>query len=186
MLHCELASKITGITRICTVEKRRQGQYEISYQPTAIGDNQLCIKIDRQHVRGSPFSVAVSTSIEKLGTPILSIDGVNSPQGVAINLKGEILVSVTDNHCLSVFSPTGEELRSFGSYGYGQGQFIKPRYVALDNEGSILVTADGHFLTAVGTLGSGALQFSCPYGIAWNASNNKVYVADGVTTVYRF
>ena len=188
-LHCELASKISGNTISCTVEKRRHGQYEICYQPTAIGDHQLHIKIEGRHIRGSPFSIAVNILVEKLGTPILTISGLNTPVGVAINLKREIVVSETGNHCISVFSPTGVKLRSFGSKGSCQGQFKHPKYVTHDNEGSILVaddgnnriqkfTADGDFLTAVGTWGSRPLQFSSPHGIAWNARNNKVYVAD--------
>ena len=39
-------------------------------------------------------------------------------------------------------------------------------------------TAEGQFLSAVVTKGSGLLQFSCSAGIAFNTRNNKVYVVD--------
>ena len=39
-------------------------------------------------------------------------------------------------------------------------------------------TAGGHFLAAVGTRGSGPLQFSFPTDIAYNAKNRMVYVMD--------
>ena len=57
-LDCELRSEITGTKSSCSIE-RRQSQYEISYQPTIKGRNQLHIRVEGQHIRGSPFSVAV-------------------------------------------------------------------------------------------------------------------------------
>ena len=188
VLECELVSEITGTRASCSVERRGQSQYEISYQPTIKGRHQLHIKVEGQHIRGSPFSVAVMSSIDQLGTPILTINSVRCPCGVAVNQKGEVLVT-ENSQCVSVFSPSGEKIRSFGSKGSAHGQFRCPRGVTVDGEGNILVvdglnhriqklTADCHFLTAVGTEGNGPLQFHYPYFIAFNAGNNKVYVAD--------
>ena len=187
-LECELVPEITGTRASCSVERRGQSQYEIRYQPTIKGGHQLHIKVEGQHVRGSPSSVAVK-SPEKLGTPILTLGGVRGPWGVAINQRGEVVVTESGVHCVSVFSPSGEKLRSFGTRGSGQGQFDIPYGVAVGGEGNILVadfrndriqkfTAEGQFLAAVGTKGSGPLQFSCPTDIAFNTSNNKVYVTD--------
>ena len=184
-LECKLVSEITGTRASCSVERRGQSQYEISYQPTIKGRHQLHIKVEGQHVRGSPSSVAVKSPVGKLGTPILTLGGIKGTGGVAINQKGEVVV--TDNG-VSVFSPSGEKLRSFGTYGTGQGQFIYSHGIAVDGEGNILVadsynyriqkfTAKGRFLAAVGK-DSGPLQFSLPADIAFNTSNNKVYVTD--------
>ena len=187
-LECKLASEITGTRASCSVERRGQSQYEISYKPTIKGRHQLHIKMEGQHVRGSPSSVAVKSPVEKLGTPILTLGEVREPWGVAINQRGEFVVTESDGDCVSVFSPNGEKLRSFGTHGSGQGQFKYPYGVAVDGEGNILV-ADGHnhriqkftvkgqFLAAMGTKGSGPLQFCYPIDIAFNTSNNKVYVA---------
>ena len=188
-LECELASEITGTRASCSVERRGQSQYEISYQPTIKGRHQLHIKVEGQHVRASPSSVAVKSPLEKLGTPILTLGGVRGPSGVAINQRGEVVVTEWGRHCVSVFSPSGEKLRSFGMQGSGQGQFFRPSGVAVDGEGNILVadnnnhriqkfTAEGQFLAAVGTKGSGPLQFNYPTDIAFNTSNNKVYMID--------
>ena len=187
-LECELTSEITGTRASCSVERRGQSQYKISYQPTIKGRHQLHIKVEGQHVRGSPSSVAVKSPVEKLGTPILTLGGVRGPWGVAINQRGEVVVTEFDRHCISVFSPSGEKLRSFGTFGSGQGQFEYPCGVEVDGEGNILVagnnnhriqkfTAEGQFLSTVGTQGSGPLQFDYPTDIAFNTSNNKVYVA---------
>ena len=74
-LECELVSEITGTRESCTVE-RRVSQYEISYQPTIKGRHQLHIKVEGQHVIASPFSIAVKSPVEKLNTPILTIDNL--------------------------------------------------------------------------------------------------------------
>ena len=70
-LEFEIVSEITGTRASCSVERRGQSQYEISYQPTIKGGHQIHIKVEGQHVRGSPSSVAVKSPVEKLGTPIL-------------------------------------------------------------------------------------------------------------------
>ena len=189
-LECEIVSEITGIRASYSV-KRRQSQYEISYQPTIKGRHQLHIKVEGQHVRGSPSSVAVKSPVEKLGTPILTLGGVRAPYGVAVNQRGEVVVTEQGGHCVSVFSLSGEKLQSFGISGSSQGQFYFPYGVAVDSEGNILVadgsnhriqkfTSEGKFLAAVGTKGSEPLQFDLPTDIAFNTSNSKVYIVDSV------
>ena len=188
-LQCELISELTSSVVRGDVRRRGERQYEISYQPTVKGRHQLLIKIEDQHIRGSPFPVAVKSSLEKLGPPILTIDGVNLPGDLLVTDKSEIIISEDGGHCISVFSLSGKKLRSFGSYGSAEGQIYGPRGVAMDGEGNILVvdrnnhriqkfTANGQFLTAVGTHGDEPLQFKYPIGIAWNTYNNKVYLAD--------
>ena len=66
-----------------------------------------CELISSEHIRGSPFSVAVKLPLEKLGPPI---DGVNEPRGVAINKKGEVMVTEGGGHCVSVFTLNGRKL----------------------------------------------------------------------------
>ena len=188
-LECELVSEIAGTRASCSVERRGQSQYKISYQPTIKGRHQLLIKIQGQHIRGSPLSLATKSPVEKLGDPILTIDGVDDPRGVAVNQRGEVAVSELGGDCVSVFSPSGEKLQSFGKHGSGQGEFDCPRGVAVDGEGNILVadwgndriqkfTAEGQFLAAAGTRGSGPLQFSYPTDIAYNSKNRMVYVTN--------
>ncbi len=188
-LQCELVSELTGITVRGSLERRGQSQYEISYQPTIKGRHQLHLKVEDQHIRGSPFPVAVKLPIEKLGIPILTIGGVKGPCGISFNKKGEVVVTERDSRCVSIISPTGQKLLSFGSPGSGYGQFNQHRGVTVDGEGNILVadrnnhriqkfTPEGQFLKSVGTKGNGPLQFECPCGITFNPTNNKVYVVD--------
>ena len=186
--QCELVSEITGATVRGNIERRGQDKYEISYQPTIKGWHQLHIKVEDQHIRGSPFTVMVKLPVKELGTSFLTIGKVRGPWGVAVNMRGEMVVTELSKHCVSVFNSSGEKL-SFGTYGSGQGQFKYPCGVAVDGEGNILVadqknhriqkfTADGHFLAMVGTEGSKSLQFNYVFGIAYNTSNGKVYTVD--------
>jgi tripartite motif-containing protein 2/3/tripartite motif-containing protein 71 len=182
-LRCEIMSVLSGTRASCIVERKGQSQYEISYHPTIKGRHQLHVEIQGHHIKESPFSVAVKLPVEKLGTPILTIDGVKGPCGVAINQRGEVVVAECGGHCISVFSPRGAKLLSFGTHGTRPGQMMHPSGVAVDGEENILVadcdnhriqrfTSEGQFST---TGDSGHLQFISPTGVA---SNYKVYVAD--------
>ena len=188
-LTCELVSETTGEKKDCSVKKTGDSRYEISYQPASRGRHQLHIKVEGDHIKGSPFPVTVKLPVKKLGTPIKTISGVNRPWGVAINQEGEVIVSESNGHCVSIFSPAGEKLRSFGAFGSGRGQFNSPRGMAVDDDGNILVvdernhriqkfTSDGKFITAVGKKGNKPLEFTNPYAIAIHPLNKKVYVAD--------
>ena len=99
------------------------------------------------------------------------------------------MVAERSGDCVSVFSPSGEKLQSFCKRDSGPGWFDRPRGIAVDGEGNILVTdrhnhhiqkfsAEGRFLEAVGTRGSGPLQYSYPAHITYSTSNTKVYVLD--------
>ena len=178
LLQCELVSKLTGTVVRGDVRRIGESQYEISYQPTIKGRHLLHIKIEDQHIRGSPFPVTAKMPLENLGTPIRSIDVLNRPWGVTINKKGELVITESDEHCVTVLSPSGEKILSFSTPGSGE-----LRGVTIDGEGNLLVaknqiqkfTWDGQFLTAVG---GGPFQFKHPKSIAFNTRNNKIYVAD--------
>lgn len=185
--QCELLSEITDkITPVSDISSSGKQQV-VRYTPTMKGRQQLSIKIQGKHIKDSPFSVQVKS--DKIGHQIHEFGGVSKPWGIIINHKNELIVTEHDKHCVSVFTPRGKKLRSFGSKGSREGQFNNPRGVAVDNEDNILVAdyknnriqkfrADGSFLAAVGNKGNGRLQFKGPKGIAFNTFNKKVYVVD--------
>ena len=188
-LTCELVSEVTGEKIDCSVKKTEASQFEISYQATSRGRHQLHVKVEGEHIKGSPFPVTVKLPVNKLGTPIKTISGVKWPWGVAINQRGEVIVAEMSGHCVTVFNPTGEKLRSFGSKGSGHGQFNAPRGVAVDDDGNMLVadtynnriqklTIDGKFITAVGKLGREPLEFRSPLSIAFHPKSKKLYVVE--------
>ena len=182
-LTCELVSEKANEKTNCTVKKiEASGQYEITYQATSRGRHQLHIKVEGEHIKGSPFPITVKLLVQKLGTPIKTIGGVKMPWGVAVNKKGDIIVAEANGHCVTIFSPEGEEKKTFGSLGSNHGQFYVPEGVAVDGEDNILVadygnnriqkfTSNGKFLSAGGNLKN-------PIGIAVHPHSKKFYVAD--------
>ena len=186
---CELVSDGGGPTVKGAVQKKEKNKYTISYQLTHRGRHQLHIKIGGKSIRGSPFAVVARLPIQKLGTPIRTIGNLNTPWGVAVNQRGEIIVAELGGNCISIFSSRGEKIKTFGREGSAQGQLKWPCGVAVDGDGNILVvdgcnhriqkfTADGKFLTSVGQKGNKNLEFSNPVGVAINPRNRKVYICD--------
>ena len=188
-LTCELSSDSSQDNAKGTVRAIEAGKYEVGYQTSNRGKHQLHIKVEGNHIKGSPFPVTVKLPVHKLGTPVQTIGGLNNPWGVAINQKGELFVVEYGASRISVFNSRGEKTCSFGSYGAGRGQLNAPYGIAIDNNGDILVTdagnhriqkfsANGKYITAVGTYGSGHLQFQCPVGIKIQPLTNKIYIGD--------
>ena len=186
---CEFVSEPSGVKVDCNVKKVMENQYEISYQATSQGRHQLHIKVEGEHIKGSPFIVTVKLPVQKLGTPIKIISGLKKPWSVAVNQRGEIIVAEESGHCISIFSPTGEKLRSFGSQGSGPGQFNEPYGVAVDDDGNILVadsnnhriqkfTSDNKYITSVGSKGSKHLQFNLPKSVAISPITKKIAISD--------
>ena len=123
------------------------------------------------------------------GKPVNTITGLNRPQGIAVCDNGDIVVAENGAHCITRLNKKGKKVRSFGTEGSKEGQFILPRGVAITNDGHILVT-DDHRLQKLTTNGvcvksvgssesrSGRLQFNYPAGIAVHSTTGQIFVAD--------
>ena len=184
LVHCK--SKDTLHTDILI---QQNSQYKITYQPTKRGKHQLNIKINGREIQGSPFIIAVTSSPQSLERPVRVIGNLKTPYFVTTNSQNQIIVTEGGSNCVSVFSPEGEKIHSFGSKGTKNGQFQFCSGVTVDNVGNIYVvdrnnyriqkfTPDGKFIQSVGTEGSGQLQFNYPLGVSFNPNNQKLYVCD--------
>ena len=188
-MTCELTSEDDAKITEGSIRKVKDNRHEIRYCPKRRGRHQLHIKFDGKHIKASPFVVTVGIPTKKLGTPIMTITGLKGPWGVVVNKKGEIIIAENNADCISVYSQAGEKLRSFGSRGRREGQFIGPCGVAVDDDDNILIadsnnhriqkfTADGKFIIAMGSLGREPLQFNYPSGIAVHPKNKLIYVSE--------
>ena len=179
-LICELVSESTGEKIDCSVKKiEASGQYEISYQATSRGRHQLHLKVEGDHIKGSPFPVTVKFPVEKLGTPIKTISGVRYPWGIAFCSKGNIVVAERGGHCISIFNSKGEKIKSFGSQGSGNGQFNSPEGVSVDDGDNILVSDYGNNrIQKVTSCGKfiAAVRINHPVGIAIHPQSKNIYV----------
>ena len=183
LISCELVQS-SGKRMKCEAKPSKSSEYQVDYQPTHRGRHQLHIKVCDQHIRGSPFTV-VTVVLRKLEAPTRIITGLNSPRGVSVDKRGQVIISEWGGHCISIYR---KKKRSFGQKGSAPGQFWCPCGVAVDRAGNILVvdknnhhiqkfTAEGKFVALVGSNGVKPLQFSSPFGIGISPSE-KVYICD--------
>jgi len=101
---------------------------------------------------------------------------------------GRLYVSDTLNARIQVFNARGKYLRTFGWRGLYFGDLVRPKGVAVDNEGDVYVVESyygyllvydkhGRFLLPIGGTGAGVGQFYLPAGV-WVDPHDRVYVAD--------
>ena len=114
------------------------------------------------------------------------IGGIEYPTQIASGRNGEIAVASYMSHKVHIYDRDRQLIRTFGSTGYLDGQFVCPSGIAIDRHNRVFVssttkvdvfTIDGDFITATGSHGKGPLQFSNATGIAVS-KEGKIYVAD--------
>jgi DNA-binding beta-propeller fold protein YncE len=113
---------------------------------------------------------------------------LNYPTHLAI-AGGELLVTDSMNSRIQAFAPDGRPLeRRIGARGLYVGNLVRPKGVAVDNEGQIYVvegyfdhllvfSAAGELLLPIGGTGSQTGRFFLPHGV-WVDARNRVFVAD--------
>ena len=169
----------------CEVVKQQNGQHKINYRPVKRGKHELHLTVDGNPVRGSPFPLAITPSAQSLNKPVRVVRGLDRPRGTAINSKGQMIVVEGNGTCVSVLTPEGEKIRTFGTAGSGNGQLSDAYGVTVDKDDNIYVAdysnhrmqkfnSEGEFVAAAG--GSGSNQL--PVGIVYNHRDNNLYVVD--------
>ena len=187
-ITAELVHTKSRATINCDV-KQKNGRYKITYQPARRGKHNLHIRINEKHISGSPYPIAITSSPQSLRKPVRVVRGLNGPYGITTNSKGQIVVAERNGNCISVLTPEGEKIRTFGIEGSGEGQLNYACGIAVDRDNNIYVvdsnnhciqklTPTGKLIAAVGNQGSNHLQFKHPDGICFNQRNNNLYVCD--------
>ena len=128
--------------------------------------------------------------VEQLERKIRSLPLHLRPVDVAIGLDDQIMVldSSKENQVV-ILSKEGEFVRSFGSEGSQEGQFLEPHGLAVDGEGRIFISdtfnhriqvfnENGSFLFSFGSRGSSEGEFHKPFGIAIDQRKGHVVVSD--------
>ena len=174
------------------VEDMKDGTYNVSFYPRVQGTFKLYVKVNEEHIRGSPFTTSVKPFHVK---PVLcfgekgSGEGMfKNPLGVAVTDKDEILVADCLNHRVQVFDSNGTFLRSFGHKGENAGEFNFPIGIATDKDRQIFVADrdnhriqifswEGKHLGSFGGKGSLDSQLLHPWGLSLDSTGN-VIVAD--------
>ena len=174
------------------INNNENGIYKVTYYPRVHGTSKLLVKVNGQHISCSPFTVILKPFQVK---PVLSFgkqgsgDGMfNTPYGVAVSDRDEIVVADCYNHRVQVFDSNGTFLRSFGHKGENAGEFIYPNGIAIDNDKKVFVADmgnhrvqilswEGRHLGSFGGKGCLDSQLSYPWGLSLDSTGN-VIVAD--------
>ena len=185
------------------VEDHRDGTYTITFYPDAAGTDQLLITMDGQHVQNSPCDLYVRRNYSTLCGcyPEQVISCSDDPYGIAIHDNGDIYVAYWSDHSIHVFDQAGQQKRTIGSRGRGDGQFNSPcglfikgnvMYVAdFGNHRIQKLTTEGHFLQRFGRHGLAEGQFDHPISvivdqrdrmIVSDSENDRVVILDQAGT----
>ena len=174
------------------IDDNKDGIYNISYFSRVQGTIKLLVKVNGEHIHGSPFTVIVKPFQVK---PVLCIgkqgsgDGMfKYPKELAVNDRDEIVVADALNHRVQVFDSKGTFLRSFGQRGENAGEFRCSVGVAINNDRNIFVADNGNHrvqifswegrhLGSFGSKGSLDSQLHFPWGLSLDSTGN-VIVAD--------
>ena len=184
---------------ISQVQDNKNGTYNISYFEKESGKCDASVKVNGEHVYGSPFTVEVKPRqfrpVLSFGQPGKTAGMFNRPWGVAVNERNEIAVTDSCNNRIQVFSSDGTLVRSFGTEGNKQGEFNCPRGIAFDKNGNIIVadshnhrlqcfSEQGEHLNTFSSKGSLDHQLNGPRGLSLDSDGN-VIVADAKNKVIK-
>ena len=168
------------------VQDNKGGTYKIKYFAKETGTCSASVKVNGEHIRGSPFEVQVKP---RQFRPVLSFGEqiLKKPWGVAVNEQDEIAVSDVGNHKIHLFKSDGTHIRSFGGLGTQPGEFNRPAGIAFrvsniivaeqNNDRVQEVSKQGQYLSHFGQKGSLDHQLNRPYGLYIDSDGNIV-VAD--------
>jgi len=175
------------------VQDSKDGSYSIRYFPKETGKCGVSVKVNKEHIHGSPFSVQVKArqfrSVLSFGQQGSAVGMLKNPWGVAVNDRDEIAVTDKGNNRVQLFSSDGTYLRSFGRKGDTQGEFDWPSGAAFDlkNENILVVDSNNHRIQLFSEQGEYLGQFGCegnldhqfyfPRGLSLDSDGN-VMVAD--------
>ena len=119
----------------------------------------------------------------QLDRPVRVLTGLKGPYGIVFNSCGEMIVSETNGHQMSIFDIRGKKIRTFGSHS--PEQMMYPAGIAIDDADNIYVssyhklqkfTSSGELIKCVGQRGSKEGEFVDPRGVT--LYDNQVYICD--------
>ena len=160
-------------------------RYEVSYTAVRRGQHKLHVQVNGSEINGSPFTTTVYPDPTQLGSPVRVVTDLEWPYGIAVNSRGEMVVTEWSDHQVSVVDARGRTVQIFGSYGDRPEQMEYPTGIAVDDVDNIYVssrdklqkfTSSGELIKCVGRRGSKEGEFYVPRGVTIH--NNQVYVCD--------
>ena len=162
--------------------------YKILFTADTRGLHKLHIRVNSTETDDSPFTITVYPDPMELDHPVRVVTDLNKPYGIAVNSRGEIIISECKAHQISIIDNKGKIVQNFGSYGDLPEQMKEPAGVSIDEDDNIYVSSShklqkfdsrGTLLKWVGQeKGSGDKEFNDPRGVTLHVYDSHVYVCD--------
>ena len=181
--------------RECETEVRindnKNGQYKISYSLKEQGRYSIIIKVNGEHVRGSPYDLLVKAREQVISSGNLSAPNSPSASRHFSPERGACSQS------LLVKPFKFKPVLSFGKKGSSIGMFNQPWGVAVSDTDEIAVTdsgnhrvqlfdSGGNYLRSFGANGTYQGKFNFPRGICFDNNRNIVVAESGNDRVQIF
>lgn len=124
-------------------------------------------------------------------TPFASSSNLDRPTGIAYSVSaGEVWVTETGKHRITLFDRDGKIIRTAGTRGTGNGEFNFPASIWIDNGGKAYIVdamnfriqifgPDGKHILSFGEQGDASGYFARPKGIATDSRGN-IWVSDAL------
>ena len=176
------------------VQDNKDGSYKIKYFAKETGTCSASVKVNGEHIRGSPFEVQVKP---RQFRPVLSFGEqiLKYPWGVAVNEQDEIAVSDVGNHKIHLFKSNLTHIKSFGGQGAQHGEFDWPSGTAYRGDNIIVAEQENHrvqvlsrqgeYLRHFGGKRSLDHQLDSPTGLSIDSDGN-IIVADRRNKLIKF
>ena len=167
------------------IQDNKDGTYKIKYFAKETGTCSASVKVNGEHIRGSPFEVQVKP---RQFRPVLSFGEqiLQRPWGVAVNEQDEIAVSDVGNHKIHLFKSDGTHIKSFGKQGAKHGEFDWPSGTAYHGDNIVVADQGNHrvqvlsrqggYLRHFGGKGSLDHQLNFPFGLSIDSDGNIIVV----------
>ena len=197
------------------IEDKKDGSYVVSYTPLKTGVYQIDARVRGEPIKGSPFTVHVTTRAEYLKASRMNLENATKPHhyrpvasfgsssrerfqikrpcGVAVSTLGEVVVADSWNRRLLVYSQRGKQFAQFESRVLeGSVDLTNPVGVDFDTEGNIVVAdSDNQMIHVIDRCGVtiktfGSDVLECPWGVCVTREG-KIVVCDwGSASVKEF
>ena len=170
------------------IQDNKDGTYKIKYFAKETGTCSASVKVNGEHIRGSPVEVQVKP---RQFRPVLSFGQqiLKLPWGVAVNEQDEITVSDAGNHKIHFFRGEGTYIKSFGGEGTKPGEFNRPAGIAFRVNNIILAEQHNHRVQEVSKQGQYLGHFGEEESLDWRLngpcglsidSDGNILVADSL------
>ena len=171
----EPANDVTNVI----VSEKEDGNLQLKFTPKVPGAYSIEVKINGDKLPTCPFTAQVKErELVVVGElELFPGDALQGLYGIAVNKKGEMVVTDNRVHCVYVFDKDGNCVRKIGSRGKNPGEFQYPDGVSYLNDNEVLIAdydnnriqqvdiQTGTAVNSFGECGAGKGELKNPYDV---------------------